>query len=212
MSQDVTASGLGAKQRAAVALLADGKLGDAEVAERVGVVRETIVRWRRLPAFAAAVAALVARASAAAEAAAIGNKTARLASYQDDWDAIQAVIAARARQYADVPGGETGLLVAKPVLVKVYEGEGEEIEGALTPLKRARVILSYEVDVALLRERRELRKQMAIEQRQWVERKEQTNREGAGANLDLAQLTDDELAELERLTAKAASTKAGDVT
>jgi hypothetical protein len=57
--------------------------------------------------------------------------------------------------------------------------------------------------VALLKERRELLKQAAIELRQWVERSESTSRDGLPAALDLSQLTDDELAQLERLTAKA---------
>lgn len=211
MSQDVTGGGLSARQRLAVPLVADGALADEEIAAAVGLrSRRTIIRWRQQPGFAAAVAALVARAAAAAEAATIANKAARLAVYQRRHEAIEAVIAARARQYAGVPGGDTGLLVAEPVLVKVYEvADPDDEEGSATPIKQARIVHVYKVDVATLKEDRDTLKQAAIELRQWVERSESTSRAGASADLDLAQLTDEELAELERLTAKAAVAPGG---
>jgi hypothetical protein len=77
------------------------------------------------------------------------------------------------------------------------------LDGETLALEVARIVYTYRVDVALLKERRELLKQAAIELRQWVERSESTSRDGLPAALDLSQLTDDELAQLERLTAKA---------
>lgn len=191
----------------AVPLVADGRVTEGEIAATLNVTRRTVVRWKAAPEFAARVAALVARATEAASEQTIATKVGRLAIYQREHEAIEAVIAARAEQHKEVPGGRTGLLVAEPSIVKVYEaadgGEGDDDEGAVTPLKQARVIYVYKVDIALLKERRDLLKQAAIELRQWVERTESTSRDGLPAKLDLSQLSDDELAELERLTAKA---------
>lgn len=197
-------------KEAAVPLVADGKVTEGEIATRLAVTRRTVVRWKAAPEFQQRVAALVARATEAASEATIATKVGRLAIYQRELDDLERVFAARAEQYKDIPGGDTGIIVGEPTIVKVYEvadggagGAGEDEEVALTPLKQARVVYHYKVDVPLLKERRDLLKQAAIELRQWVERTESTNREGLPSKLDLSQLSDDELAELERLTAKA---------
>lgn len=133
----------------------------------------------------------------------IAERQNRIAALNDRWQRLQQVIDARAEEHKDVPGGDTGLLVATVKLVKVYDaGErkpDEELEpqphgGALQrrhthdvldPLKQSVEVMEYAVDTGLLKELREHEKQAAQEMGQWTEKQDITS---GGKTLDLASL------------------------
>ena len=82
----------------------------------------------------------------------ISSRDARLQALQDRWDRLRRLIDARAVEMADVPGGNTGLLV------RDYKGKN-----AALPV--------YKVDTALLAELRAHERQAAEELGQWNEDK-----------------------------------------
>lgn len=145
------------RERAADLAAADD-LSDPQIAERCGVKRDSIARWRRVPAFQARVAEIVAKQAAAIQAAGIADKRNRVNAQNDRWRRMQALMAARAQMYGDVPGGETGLVVLQQKAL----GSGSLME----------VIDEYVLDAALLRELRAHEEQAAKELGQWTEKLE----------------------------------------
>lgn len=163
------------KRPQAVELLAAGALTHQQIAERLGINERTLRRWEAEPAFAETVEAAREAIAAAIRAEGIANRQNRIDAYNQDWQKLQRVIEARAQDplMQGVPGGDTGLLVAEPMLVKVYEA-GDEDDDALRPLKESRLVYAYKVDVALIKERRELAKQAAQDLQQWTEKQDIT--------------------------------------
>jgi len=82
----------------------------------------------------------------------ISSRDARVHALQDRWDRLRRLIEVRAAEMADVPGGETGLLV------RDYKGKD-----AATPV--------YRVDTRLLAELRAHERQAAEELGRWKEDK-----------------------------------------
>jgi hypothetical protein len=160
MQQNATPFAWTIAREKAAALLADGELTDREIAAEVGVDRPTLWRWRQHPDFAARVRETVEKAGEEMARHAIALKNRRLRAYDRRWRALHEIIAERAADPAmqGVPGGRTGLLVRR---VKVI-GAGES----------AREVEEYEVDTALLKELRELEKQVAVEAGQWATKSE----------------------------------------
>ncbi|MGE4535422.1 hypothetical protein [Halomonas sp.] len=91
----------------------------------------------------------------------IADKVERVKRQNDRWDRIQRLLDARAEANADLPGGDTGLVVR----------EVTYLPGGAT---RER----HEFDAAVLRELRELEKHTAQELGQWTEKKELTGKDG----------------------------------
>ena len=83
----------------------------------------------------------------------IGNRNARIQALQDIWDRGRRLIDARARDLADIPGGNTGLLCRD---LKGRNGD--------KPVYRA--------DTALLAELRAVMRQAAEELGQWITKSE----------------------------------------
>jgi hypothetical protein len=154
-----------ARRERAAALLAEGELTDVEIAAEVEVTDRTLRTWKKIPAFAARVKRLVAELGAVAQRKAIGRRARRLAALDDRWQRMKAVIAARADEMKDVPGGGSSGLLVKAVK---SIGSGDN----------AREVEEYAVDAALLREMRELEKQAAQETGQWAEKVEHSGPEG----------------------------------
>jgi hypothetical protein len=155
-----------ARRERAALLLAEGELTDVEVAAEVEVTDRTLRNWKAVPAFAARVKQLVAELGAVAQRKAIGRRARRLAALDDRWQRMKAVIAARADEMKDLPGGGSSGLLVKTVK---SIGSGDN----------AREVEEYAVDAALLREMRELEKQAAQETGQWAEKVEHSGPEGA---------------------------------
>jgi phage terminase small subunit len=114
------------------------------------------------------IAAAVAAFRAEIKARGIAHKQNRLDSYVRDFELTEQVIAARSTAYADAPGGTTGLLVGQLKTDKHVEetDDGEKVSRS--------DVWEYAVDTALLNERLKLRKQIAQELGEWVERGEQS--------------------------------------
>jgi hypothetical protein len=137
----------------AARLFADG-LSRREVAARLGIKDSTAKEWYEQPLFKAEIEAFIEADRAAIRNKGIAEKQNRMEAYNQRWQAMKALMQARAEWDAleGVPGGNTGLIC------RDFKG--------IQPV--------YKVDAALLREMRELEKQAAIEAGQWVEKTEET--------------------------------------
>ena len=83
----------------------------------------------------------------------ISNRNARIQALQEIWDRGRRLIDARARDLADIPGGNTGLLV------RDYKGRNADVA-------------VYKADTALMAELRAVMRQAAEELGQWVTKSE----------------------------------------
>lgn len=184
-------------REAAAALLAEGKLADAQIAARAGVTDRQLRRWKLHPEFAARVEEVV----VAIRAALVAKGIAAVENRLDDYGELRRLHFELIRARRDDPrmkgvaGGSTGLLVATPRLIKVYESDAVDEEDAslgapetLAPNGHSRVVYEYAYDAAPVKALLEIDKQAAIELRQWP---------AAGArtqfNIDPSQLTDEQL-------------------
>lgn len=140
----------------AAALVAADDLFDGEIAQQLGIDPKTLYRWRQHPVFQARVAEHVAAAEKQALEHGIAQRPKRVAYLDEIWKKGRRLIAARAVEHADVPGGETGLLVRQVKL----SATGREV-------------VEFVVDTGLLKELRETNKQAAQELGQWVEKQDQ---------------------------------------
>ena len=168
------------KRLEAVALVADDVLKDDEIATRLGITRMQLYNWKQHPVFQAAVTEHTEAVRAAIRAEGIASKQNRLDAYNEDWNRLEALIQARAASplMQGVDGGSTGLLVAEPMIVKVYEadaGDADDDDAPLKPLKETRIVYTYSYDDAVLKRRQDLAKQAAQELGQWVEKSESRN-------------------------------------
>lgn len=179
MSSKAPRATLNAKQLLAVPLVAAGEHLPA-IAARLHMTDRQLFRWVKQPAFAAAVAAETERLMEALRKEGLTNKQNRLDALNADFARLEQVLAERSRDplVADVPGGETGLIVAEPILIKMWDagdGERDATNGEAGPLGAkpvgTRVVYSYKIDDALLHRRQQLAKQMAIEIGEWEERR-----------------------------------------
>lgn len=165
------------REQAAI-LAADDQLSNEQIAERVGVTRQALDKWKRQPDFQARVQAVITAATAKLANQGIREKVNRITALADRHERLCQVIGARAGDplMAEVPGGRTGMLVAEPMLVKVYASEaspdaGDDIQDPIRPLKETRVLYKYAVDTGLLKELREIEKHIAQELGQWSDGK-----------------------------------------
>ena len=153
--------------------MADDSLSDEAIAAEVGVSRKTLALWKLHPDFAAKVGDHVGRLQAEMLKYRIAKKRERLRVLNDLHEKQLAVIAARAADawHADVPGGETGLVVKQLKTVKhAYEPDPDDEDGR----HRSYTAEQWEaaVDTALIREIRATEEQAAKELGQWVEKRE----------------------------------------
>ncbi|MHB1161671.1 MAG: helix-turn-helix domain-containing protein [Chloroflexota bacterium] len=156
----------------AALLVAQDQLTNTDIAERVGVSRNTIDEWKRTPSFAEKVEQLLSTMADTVTDQAIADRRTRIAALNERWLKMREVMAVRAREMAGVPGGSTGLLVPQVRMVKLYmgapEGDGTSPDPDLFASMRKRgQVVSYVVDVGLLREHE---RQAAIELGQWDEK------------------------------------------
>jgi hypothetical protein len=144
----------------AAQLLANGELGDGEIADRLGIARSTLWHWKQRPEFTALIDEHLARFREEVRRRGLANLERRVRALNDRWNRLQRVIEARADHpdYAEAPGGTTGLLVKSVKQI----GVGRD----------AREVEEFTVDAALLKELREHEKQVAQELGQWAEKHE----------------------------------------
>ena len=149
----------GRKARAAT-LLAEGTWTDAEVAAEVGVTDRTVLRWKLRPEFRARVEGLAREIGDATLRVALARRLRRLRELQDQHDRLMAIVHAWAADPAHrgLPGYESGMVIRRQRSI----GSGDN----------ARTVEEHEPDVALSRELREIKKQIAQEVGQWSARHE----------------------------------------
>jgi transposase-like protein len=135
----------------AAQLITDGELTYAEIARRVGVTYQTLWSWRRHKEFVLLVAENRHRFEEEIGHRGLANQAHRIKALNGRWNRMQQIIEARANHpdYADIPGGRTGLLVKTVKQI----GSGDS----------ARLVEEFALDVALLKELRAHEKQAAME-------------------------------------------------
>ncbi len=131
----------------------------------------TLKEWSRKYKWQERLAEQIERERAAIEAKGIVDRQNRVNELNERWQLMRQLRKARAKDalMAGVSGGETGLLVASPMLVKVYEC-GDEDSDTLTPTKQSQIAYEYAFDASLMKEMRDTEKQAAIEMGQWEEK------------------------------------------
>ena len=166
MSQEMIPSNEPTQVSEAAELLAAGELSQAEIAERVGVDRRTLWRWRQDPEFMAKVEAIRAGLSDQAYDRGVALRFLRIKALNDRWNRLRRVIEARADDpdLAGAPGGSTGLLVRK--IKSVRDGNDN------------RLVEEFEVDTGLLAELRAIEQHAAKELGQWTDKQEVSGKDG----------------------------------
>ncbi len=144
----------------AAGLVAGDELTNAEIAERVGVSRATLDRWKAHPDFKARVDEHLEAYRQAVLRHGVAVLERRVAALDERWRHLLRIIDERAASplMQGVPGGTTGLLV--------HTVKGLGSGGSF------RVIDEFTLDCGLLRELREHEKQAAQELGQWTERRQ----------------------------------------
>ncbi len=207
---------------------------DESIARSAGVTRRALAKWKKTPEFQYLVAGHREKQHAAVVVHGVADKVNRIARLDDTRRRLLKVIADRAADpsMAEVPGGETGLLVRQTKFVKVYEvlrprkksptsingepdvepedpaGE-EEDEAAIIPTKRVVQVEEFAIDTGALAELRAIELQAAKELGQIIEKTEHSGKVRLESAPDLSGLTDEELDDLERLTKRLADTRGG---
>jgi len=149
----------GKRERAAI-LLAEDQLSDQQIADSLGVSRQSIVRWKKNPRFAERVAELGAIMCEQALKHGIARRETRVSVQHEMQSKLLTVIAELAKdaELQGVPGGKTGL-VCKTVK---GIGKGDDF----------RVVEVFETDTPTVKALLALHEQAAKEMGQIVERHE----------------------------------------
>jgi len=145
-------------------LVADDRLKDEEIAAKVGVTGRQLDRWKVHPEFAERVREHVAAWKAEIRRRGLAIKERRVESLIRDFEATEVIVQERGKQLdqellpddersAYAGGARTGFIAR--------DWKGKD---ATAPV--------YQFDAALMRERRELRRQIAVELGDWVERRD----------------------------------------
>lgn len=206
MSHDFAPYKWSVKAEEAATLIADDKKTDEEIAAYLEIDRRTLTRWKAHPDFAARIAATKAAMRERVMTTGIADKANRVAALDDRWNRLRRVIDARAEDLAgEVPGGDTGLIVRKPVFVKVLSApKGATAHDDLddtdyTPTKATRLEYEYAVDTGVLSELRNIETAAAKELNQITE---QINVKGDFDVKNLVKLSLDELRTMRELVAR----------
>lgn len=149
------------KHHEAALLLAEDELTDEQIADHVGIHRQTLANWKKDSGFAGLIGDQIGRLNAAMLRLPIAKKRERLKTLNTLHQKAMAVIEERAEDMQDeATGTATGLMVRQIKIVR----SGDDVT----------VQREYVVDVALMREIRALEEQAAKELGQWVDKREVT--------------------------------------
>jgi hypothetical protein len=148
------------RQERAAILVAEDYQTDGQIAESIGISRNTLARWKRKPGFEARVKEIAAELCDKALKEGISRRERRLAVQNEAHNKLLTVIAERAKdaELQAVPGGKTGL-VCKTVK---GIGKGEDF----------RVVEQYQTDTDTIKAILAIHEQTAKELGQIVERHE----------------------------------------
>jgi hypothetical protein len=138
----------------AARLIAEGDLTNDEIAERVDIGVATLYRWKNYQEFKDEIKTQKDKIREDLYGFQFANIAHRINRANQRLRQIGRLTDARAKEYADQPGGETGLIV------KDYKGSGDNL----------RTVFAF--DAAVIKEERELLKYMSQELGQWTEKTE----------------------------------------
>lgn len=143
----------------AAVLVADDDLSNDEIARACGISAKTLTMWKRHPEFAARVGQIVTDLQEHARKRGLARLDKRQTTAFDRHRRMVDLILARAGDIGnEAAGGETGLVVRQ------YRSIGTG--------PNARQVTEYVFDAALMRELRELEKQIAQDAGQWSEKRQ----------------------------------------
>jgi len=179
----------------ALALVAEDDLTDEQIANKVGIDRATLHRWKQDPNFKADVADAVEQYRQEILTQGIANRVKRVAALDDRWNKLQQIITERGEsdEFADAPGGTTGLLV------KQVKSVGAGL--------MSQIVEEYAVDTGLLAELRNHEKQAAQELGQWTDKVAPTDPSGQNEYVGLS--ADERAARLAALLERARTRRDG---
>ena len=128
----------------AALLVSEDELSDAEIAQRCGINRRTLTRWKKRPKFLALTDEHGRHWKQDCESQGIAKRQPRIAVLQEIWQALQHRVEIRAAipEMQSVPGGKTGLLLRRRTVLR-RSGHVE-------------VMVDYRLDAKLLRTLRKI--------------------------------------------------------
>ena len=167
------------KKEYAAVLLADDSLSDRVIADRVGVSRQAIQRWKKTPDFIAMIQANIEELTAAMLPVAIANKRIRLEMLQDLADGMQAVVRHRKERYvAEVADADSAVNATRR-----FFGDATPAESMTGYMVKQETLnnagkktVNWALDTGLIRELRAVLDDAAKEVGQRVEKREETQR------------------------------------
>lgn len=135
----------------AAQLLAEDRLTDQQIAEKLSIGRATLSEWKRVPEFAQRVNEVVAIHANRALNFGLARKERRLRVLNELHDGILQVIDERGadQELAAIPGGKTGLVVKNLKGI----GKGEDFQ----------IVETYEIDTGAIKELRAIQEQVVKE-------------------------------------------------
>lgn len=155
MKQNETEFEWTAKKERAAQYVADDRLSDETISNKLSIGRVTLWRWKEHIEFKERVKSIREEFRQRIMTEGIADRVNRLRRLDTDWKRLQQVIEDRAAETnRDVPGASTGMVVRREKETKF----GTQVE--------------CEVDTGLLAELRNIEKQAAQELGQWVEKQE----------------------------------------
>lgn len=150
----------------AAALLAEGRLTIPQVAERMKVTSRAVDKWKAHPEFAAKIRAIMAEAEQAVTQYAVAQKAQRVARLNQDWLSLQDVQDARKAAMADQDADPLRLGQFRAAALAAGMTSGNVVvEWVTSPTGGFRP--QFKVDTSLLREVRDIEKQVAAELANW---------------------------------------------
>lgn len=158
MSQNVTGFRWTKRREQAAYLVADDTLSDEEIARQCRVSQRTVARWKAVPEFQRRVEEHRAAWREAVRSHGIAVKERRILALADKVRRLEQILAERAARGGVEPGSSTGLLVRQ--LKAAGAGRHQQL------------VEEYVLDAPLLREYRELLRQVAQELGEWIDKRE----------------------------------------
>lgn len=148
------------RQAHAAILLAEDELSDSEIAQRCGITRRTLMRWKKQSSIQQKIDEQLRLSKQESEGQMIVERQLRIAGMEARLYEIADIIRERAHspEMKGVPGGDTGLVRRRKVCFKRHGGLAVDV---------------YEVDIALMREERRLLVEVAKALGQWQKPKYQ---------------------------------------
>lgn len=168
MAQKVTEFVWTKQKEDAVALVADKRTSDDAIAEKVGISRRQLARWKAEPTFEARRKEIVEAWQRSVEDRFLASKHGRIESYIADFEATETILKERGEQlWSDQEAQSTPYSGGARTGYIVRDYKGKDADVAV-----------YAFDAALFRERRAIREQIADELGQLVKRTEHTGANG----------------------------------